>query len=48
MNKLMTLMAAMAVLALSASPLYAGSINCDAPGQDLQNRIENAEVGEFD
>ena len=46
MNKLMTLMAAAAMLALSASPLYAGSINCNAPGQDLQNRIDKAEVGE--
>ncbi len=46
MNKLMTLMAAVAMLALSASPLYAKSVNCDDPERDLQNTIDRAKVGE--
>ena len=48
MKKLTTLMAAMALLALSASPLYARAVNCDSPNPvlaDLQDAIDEADVG---
>ncbi len=46
MKKFTTFMVAVGLVGLAASPLYAGSINCDAPGQSLQNRIDKAAVGE--
>ncbi len=46
MNKLMTLMAAVAMLALSASPLYAKPVNCNTPMGDLQGAIDDADPGD--
>ncbi len=46
MKKLMSLMAAMALLALSASPLYAQTVNCNSPNQDLQTAVAAAGDGE--
>lgn len=42
----LTAICATALLALSASPLHAASINCDAPGQDLQVRINARALGD--
>lgn len=45
MNKLTTLMAAMAMLVLSASPLLAGVVKCNSPNVDLQDAIDDAKAG---
>ncbi len=42
----LTAIGATALLALSASPLHAASINCDAPGQNLQVRINATALGD--
>ena len=45
MNKLTTLMAAVAMLGLWASPLHAGVVNCNSHA-DLQDAIDDAEAGD--
>lgn len=45
MIRFTTLMAAVAMLVLSASPLLAGVVNCNSPNVDLQDAIDDAKAG---